>query len=67
MIKEIQYVYLGTNGTLTTPIHLEGIYAIEKYKIIADADKVLTKDGYHFVKSIIIPKEELSQWKEIPR
>ena len=29
MKKTIIYTYLGTNGTITTPIHLEGIYSVK--------------------------------------
>ena len=44
MIKQITYTYLGTNGVLTTPIHIEGVYSIKKIVLIADAGKQLTKD-----------------------
>ena len=29
MTKQVLYTYLGTNGVLTTPIHLEGIYSVK--------------------------------------
>ena len=32
MKKVILYHYLGTNGTITSPIHLEDIYYIRKLK-----------------------------------
>ena len=44
MTKEILYTYLGTNGTITSPVHLEDIYYIRKVRLTADAGKQLTKD-----------------------
>ena len=32
MIKEIRYVYLGTNGTIEFSVHLEDVYYIRKYR-----------------------------------
>lgn len=57
------YTYLGTNGTLTTPIHLEGIYSIKKLELKADKDKVLTNGEQQYF-SIVIPEDELNQWTE---
>ena len=65
MTKEILYLYLGTNGTILSPIHLEDIYYIRKIRLDADNGKQLTKDDKNFVKSIVIPEEELEEWKEI--
>ena len=42
MRKETYYTYLGENGTITTPVFLEGIYSIKKYRLIADKNKKLT-------------------------
>lgn len=65
MLKTIIYTYLGTNGTLSTPIHLEGIYSVKNYSLIADKDKQLTKDGEHFYSSITVPENEIDQWYEV--
>ena len=66
MKKEILYTYLGTNGTITTPIRLEGAYCVRKIRISADVGKVLTKDfGTNYVYSAIIPEEEVDLWVEI--
>ena len=65
MTKEILYTYLGTNGTMTSPVHLEDIYYIRKLALIADPGKHLTKDGKHFVTSVKIPEEELAEWTEV--
>lgn len=65
MRKEILYQYLGTNGTILSPVHLEDIYYIRKLKLYADNGKRLTKDNTSFVDVVIIPEEELDQWKEV--
>lgn len=66
MTKTLLYTYLGTNGTITSPVHLEGIYSIKKYRLIADTNKVLTSDdGVTTTKMVTIPENELDLWKEI--
>lgn len=65
MTKEILYTYLGTNGTIVSPIHLEGIYYVRKYRLTAERGKRLTKDDKNFSKSVVIPEAELSEWKEV--
>ena len=37
MTKTVLYTYLGTNGTITSTVHLEVIYYIRKYRLVADA------------------------------
>lgn len=65
MTKQVFYVYLGTNGVIESPIHLEDIYYIRKLALIADPGKRLTKDGKHLVTSVKIPEEELEEWTEV--
>lgn len=66
MTKTLLYTYLGTNGTITSPVHLEGIYSIKKYRLVADTNKVLTSDGgVTTAKMVTIPENELDLWKEI--
>lgn len=65
MLQEKMYEYLGTNGVLTTPIHLEGIYCIEKMRLIADDEKLLTKDGKIFKRKVIVPISEVKLWYEV--
>lgn len=65
MTKKVMYTYLGTNGTICSPVHLEGIYYVRNYKIQADKNKMLTKDGKNYVFSTIIPEEDLNQWFEV--
>lgn len=65
MTKEVIYVYLGTNGIIQSPVHLEDIYYIRKYRLWADKNKLLTKDNENFVKTIIIPEDEVKDWVEV--
>lgn len=65
MVKTVLYEYLGTNGTILSPVHLEDIYYIRKLKLHADGGKRLTKDGINKVASVIIPEDELEEWKEV--
>lgn len=65
MIKEINYVYLGTNGTITSPVHLEDIYYTTRVKLTADAGKMLTKDGEHLTKIVMVSEKEVAEWKEV--
>ena len=67
MIKEILYTYLGTNGTITSKIHLKDIYYIQKYRLWADDGKVLVKNGKIYGMTQIIPEDELNEWSEIDR
>ena len=66
MVKTKLYVYLGTNGTIESPVHLEDIYYTTRYRLIADNGKTLTKDNKKFVSTVTIPEDELSEWKEVP-
>ena len=65
MTREIMYTYLGTNGTICSPVHLEDIYYIRKVRLRADSKKVLTKDFKSYHASIIVPEDEVNDWYEI--
>lgn len=65
MIKTPIYTYLGTNGTITSPIHLEDIYYVLKYRLEAEPNKFLTKDNINFVKRVLVQPEEVEDWKEV--
>lgn len=65
MIKTVLYQYMGTNGTILSPVHLEDIYYVRKIKLEADNKKVLTKDGKNFTNSVIIPEDEVEEWEEV--
>ena len=65
MKREILYTYLGTNGTITTPVHIENAYYVRKIRLIADKDKILTKDNINYQYSVIIPEEDEDLWIEV--
>ena len=67
MIKEILYKYLGTNGVIISPVHLEDIYYVRNVKLTAEAGKLLTKDNKNFTKQIIVPEDEASNWTEVDK
>ena len=64
MIKQIMYEYLGTNGSICSPVHLEDIYYVRKYKLIADDKKLLVK-GSRKEKSVLILEDDLDSRKEV--
>lgn len=66
MTKQVLYTYLGTNGVLTTPIHLEDIYYTRSILLRADRGMVLTKDDKNFTVSVKVPEDEVEEWKEVP-
>lgn len=65
MKKTVLYQYLGTNGTIISPIHLEDTYYVRKIRLIAEPGHFLT-NGVIFKRSVMIPESELDSWKEIP-
>ena len=65
MTKTVMYEYLGTNGTILSPVHLEDVYYIRKLRLVADVNKRLTKDNKNFTQAVVIPEDELNQWKEV--
>jgi hypothetical protein len=65
MTKQVLYRYLGTNGVIETPIHLEDIYYVRNIRLTADAGKMLTKDNKSFITQIIVPEDEVEQWFEV--
>ena len=67
MTKEILYTYLGTNGTITSPVHLEDIYYTRKIRLTADAGKQLTKDDVNYSSVVTVPEEEVDIWKEVKK
>lgn len=65
MTKEVLYFYIGTNGSILSPVHLEDVYYTRRLRLIADEGKSLTKDNKHFVSTVTIPEEELIEWYEV--
>lgn len=66
MVKEKIYTYLGVNGTITSPVYLEGIYSVKKIRLIADANKILT-NGSQRTSSITVPEDEAENWTEVDK
>ncbi len=64
MKKTTLYFYMGTNGTILSPVHLEDIYYTNRYTLEADKGKILT-DGYRRTRCVTVPEEELENWKEV--
>lgn len=66
MIKQVMYRYLGTNGTLETPIHLEDVYYTRFLRLFAEPGMKLTKDNKTFFSIVRVDnEEELSLWHEV--
>ena len=65
MKKIVLYKYLGTNGVITSPILLEGVYCVKSYSLVADTGMILT-NGKEFFTSITVPENELNNWEEVP-
>lgn len=65
MIKTPMYEYLGTNGTICSPVHLEDIFYVKKYQLFAGNGKRLTKDGKNFVQQVLVPEADLELWREV--
>lgn len=67
MTKQVLYKYLGTNGVIVSPVHLEDIYYVRMIRLMADSDKQLTKDGISFNQVVTVSEEEASEWYEVDR
>ena len=65
MKRQVFYRYLGTNGVIESPVHLEDIYYVRIVLLTADKDKVLT-DGVERKQSVRVPEEEIGNWWEVP-
>jgi hypothetical protein len=64
MTRQVIYRYLGTNGVLETPIHLEDVYYVRLIRLRADAGKLLT-DGTRKMVTVTVPEDEATNWYEI--
>lgn len=64
MTKTTLYRYLGTNGIIESPIHLEDIYYTRINVLIADEGKVLT-NGTIQKPAVRCDDSEVSSWREI--
>lgn len=64
MKKTILYTYLGTNGTITSPVHLEGIYYVRKIRLSAEDGKKLV-NGKREEISVTVAENEVQDWTEV--
>ena len=64
MEKSILYQYLGTNGTILSPVFLEGVYCVKKIQLLAGKGKLLT-NGVDSKISVTVPEGEVDKWKEV--
>lgn len=65
MKTTVLYQYLGTNGTILSPVHLEDAYYVRKIHLVADVGYMLT-NGEIIKKSVTVPEADVSLWKEVP-
>ena len=65
MTKQVIYRYLGTNGIIDSPVHLEDIYYVRRIILQADDGKILT-DGNRKLRSVSVAEEDIDNWREIP-
>lgn len=65
MTKQVYYFYMGTNGTILSPVHLEDAYYTRRIKLTADEGKQLTRDKKNFCDSITVPEDEVDLWEEV--
>lgn len=66
MTKQVLYKYLGTNGVIESPVHLEDIYYVRINVLIADQDKILT-NGTEFKSAVRCSDDEVSEWREVDK
>ena len=64
MTKETWYRYLGTNGVINSPVHLEDIYYIRLVMLRPSVGKLLT-NGIDIRTSALVAEEEADKWYEI--
>ena len=65
MTKEVMYVYLGTNGTICSPVHLEDTYYVRKMRLRAGQGKKLTKNFVNLYSVITVPEDDVPNWFEV--
>ena len=61
MTKRVLYKYLGTNGVIESPVHLEDIYYVRVNVLTAMEGKILT-NGEIYKKTIRCSDDEVKDW-----
>lgn len=64
MTKQVLYRYLGTNGVIESPVHLEDIYYTRVNVLTADEGHILTNAKVQKF-SVRCSDEEVDTWQEI--
>ena len=64
MTKRKMYRYVGYNGSVTTPVLLEGINHLEMVELRAGDGCYLT-DGQRKVISVVVPVDDATNWIEV--
>lgn len=64
MTRQVIYRYLGTNGIIESPVHLEDIYYVRLIRLTAAHNKTLT-NGTATLRTVTVPEEEVDNWTEI--
>ena len=64
MTKQVLYKYLGTNGVIESPVHLEGIYYIRINVLTAAEGKILTNGSERKVQ-VRCSDDEVNDWREV--
>lgn len=64
MTRIVIYRYLGTNGIIESPVHLEDVYYTRFIRLIAD-DKMVLTNGKVRRDSVQVPEDQESDWREV--
>ena len=64
MVKIKQYLYLGENGTMISPILIPNAAAQIQYVLMADEGKILT-NGERTAIKVTVPESQVEKWQEI--
>lgn len=65
MIKQNIYKYFGRNGIIVSLVFLDYSNRMDLFQLVADEGKILT-NGERQVHNVIIEKEDINNWTEIP-
>jgi hypothetical protein len=65
MTQYYYYIYVGDNGIIESTVNLPGTPSVKKCRLIADENKLLTKDNKYFTKAIEVPVSEVEFWYEV--
>lgn len=64
MLKQVIYRYLGTNGIIESPVHLEDTYYIRLIQLTAEEGHLLT-NGERKYRTVRVPEDDIDLWTEV--